>query len=50
MIIRPYWFKNLSVSSASFAGKIPTKIFPPSRGCIGIRLKTASTKFMTIIK
>jgi len=40
--IIPYLFKNRSASSAWSSGRRPIRIFPPSSGCIGIRLKMAS--------
>lgn len=39
--INPYWFRVLSTSKALSFGSRPIKIFPPSRGWIGIKLNTA---------
>ena len=41
-IIVPNLLKKASASYAYFLGSIPTRIFPPSKGWIGIRLKIAS--------
>ena len=41
-IIVPNLLKKVSTSYAYFLGNIPTKIFPPSKGWIGIRLKIAN--------
>lgn len=46
--IVPNLLKNFSTSYAYFFGKIPTKILPPSKGCIGTRLKIASDTFKII--
>ncbi len=40
-MINPYWLKILSQLCAMSSGRRAIRIFPPSRGCIGIKLKIA---------
>ena len=44
----PYLCIKISTSLASLGGRSPTKILPPSRGWMGIRLKTARITLMMI--
>ena len=44
----PYRVNTISSSCASFLGRIPTKILPPSNGWTGIRLKMARTTLRSI--